>query len=199
MIWPACSVCRPGVGGRLEDEVLVAEEGHGSHRRLDIRRDVASSFEGAGGGRPSTSPPGIERPWLATLPTVTLRYSTGLLSATAVDEAGARAVTTTYLVNATTERGEDQNDHCDQQGDDEDCPTRRGAGLAPGVRSTGRRRGPYGSAGWLRASSSADAHGVETPQKRSVINMSETEMATTLARMARPVARPTPSGPPVAL
>ena len=41
--------------------------------------------------------------------------------------------------------------------------------------------------------------GTDTPQNRSVINMSEMAMATVLVRMARPVARPTPSGPPDAV
>ena len=37
------------------------------------------------------------------------------------------------------------------------------------------------------------------PQNSSVINMSVMAMATVLIRMARPVARPTPSGPPDAV
>ena len=42
----------------------------------------------------------MDVPWLTTLPTVTFLYSTGLLSATAVDDAGSSAVTSTKLLNA---------------------------------------------------------------------------------------------------
>ena len=41
-----------------------------------------------------TRPPGTDRPWLATVPTVTFLYSTGALRATAVDEAGSSACAT---------------------------------------------------------------------------------------------------------
>ena len=41
--------------------------------------------------------------------------------------------------------------------------------------------------------------GTEVPQNSSVMSMSEMAMATVLVRMARPVARPTPSGPPDAV
>ena len=37
---------------------------------------------------------------------------------------------------------------------------------------------------------------LEVPQKARVINMSERAITTMLARMARPAARPTSSGPP---
>ncbi len=40
---------------------------------------------------------------------------------------------------------------------------------------------------------------LEVPQNRIVISMSLTAMSTMLARIARPAARPTPSGPPLAV
>ena len=47
-----------------------------------------------------TRPPGMDVPWLTTVPTCTFLYSTGLLRATAVDDAGSSAVTSTKLLNA---------------------------------------------------------------------------------------------------
>lgn len=142
-------------------------------------------------------------PSLATLPTVTYRYSTGAPMTTALLPTGSSELTVTTVVK---------------------CPVNASvitAMMASVTRTSSRPRRLRASFDssrdsrlqrlrWTtgprmaRSPDTATPHAViliplDVPQNRTVISMSEKAMATTLARIARPAALPTPSGPPPAL
>ena len=80
----------------------------------------------------------------------------------------------------------------EQQAEEHGPPARRLANRQrSGDRRTRRSRGDDGQP--------VTFTGTEVPQNSSVMSMSEMAMATVLVRMARPVDRPTPSGPPDAV